>query len=189
MKKIASVILIICFIISACSQPQQETKTYILPNSYFEFTGSDVDEAVSSCMELGSDYCTDARKISDGMQLELTDQQLKNLMQRNDDFVDELAKQFAASNSMYRYVPDESYQELSLYFDENISSTLELKTILGIVSSYAMNYMLLNHTTDWNVGIKIYNCHTEKLVVSGNIPNEEISYGAKEWEASYNVQF
>lgn len=120
------------------------------------------------------------------MQLELTDEQLKNLVQRNDNFVDELAKQFASSNNMYKYVLDESYEKLTLYFDENISSTLQVKTILGIASNYGMNYLLLNSTSDWNVQIEIFNCHTDNLVVSVNIPDEEISYGAKEWEESYN---
>ena len=46
--------------------------------------------------------------------------------------------------------------------------------------------MLLNNTTDWNVQIDILNCHNNKPVVSVNIPHEEISYGAKGWEESYN---
>ena len=89
---------------------------------------------------------------------------------------------------MYKYIPDGSYEKLILYFDENISSTIEAKTILGIASNYGMNYMLLNNTTDWNVQIEIFNCHTYKVVASVSVPNGEVSYGAEEWEESYNSQ-
>lgn len=183
------IVLVICCVISGCSQTQQnrsKTKTYIIPNSYFEFIGSDIDEEVKSCLELGNDFCTDAKEIPEGMQLELTDEQMKNLVQRNDNFVDELAKQFSSTNNMYKCVLDDSYKKVTFYFDENISITLQAKTILGIAASYGMNYLLLNNSSDWNVQIEIFNCHTNNLVASVNIPDEEVSYGAKEWEESYN---
>lgn len=190
MKRIfLPIILVTCCVLSGCSHFQQnssKTETYIIPNSYFEFTGSEVDEAVESCLELGDDFCTTAKVTLDGMQLELTDEQLNNLVQRNDNFVDELVNQFTSSNNMYKCMLDDSYKKLTLYFDENLSNTTQVKTILGIASNYGMNYMLLNNTTEWNVQIEIFNCHTDKPVVSVNIPNEEISYGAKEWDESYN---
>lgn len=188
-RKLLLVVFVICCVFVGCSQSQQNSskpEVYILPNSYFEFTGSEVDEAVKSCLELGDEFCTTAKAIPDGMQLELTDEQLNNLVQRNNDFVDELVKQFTSSNNMYKCVLDDSYKKFMLYFDENLSSTIQVKTILGIASNYAMNYMLLNNTTDWNVQIEILNCHNDKPVISVNIPDEEISYGAKEWEESYN---
>ena len=60
------------------------TKTYLIPNSYFAFTGSDISEAVESCLGLGDDYCTSAQETPDGMQLELTEEQLDNQIQHND---------------------------------------------------------------------------------------------------------
>lgn len=162
------------------------TKTYLIPNSYFAFTGSDISEAVESCLGLGDDYCTSAQETPDGMQLELTEEQLDNQIQHNDNFIEGLKKAFESSNSQYQCVLDKSYQKLTLYCDEDLSSDTQAKTILGIVSSYGMNYMLTNKTTDWNVKIEIFNCHTGKLVASANIPDEEITYGAKEWQKSYN---
>ena len=120
----------ICCVLSGCSHSQQnstKTEIYIIPNSYFEFTGSDVDEAVESCLELGEDFCATAKVIPDGMQLELADEQLSNLVQRNDNFVDELVNQFTSSNSMYKCVLDDSYKKVTLYFDENLSSTIQVK--------------------------------------------------------------
>lgn len=189
-QKILFTILIVCCLLGGCSQKEQtasKAETYIIPNSFFAFTGSNVNESVESCLELGSDYCTDAKQISDGMQLELTDEQLNNMVKRNDEFINKLVNQFTSLNSMYKCVLDESYQRLTLYFDENISSITEAKTILGITSNYAMNYILLNNTTVWNVHVEIINCHTNKCVVSVNIPSEEVSYGPEEWEESYNV--
>lgn len=186
-NKILLTVVFIAGIISLYRATERPlTRTYLIPNSYFAFTGSDISESVESCLGLGDDYCTTAQETPDGMQLELTEEQLDNQIQHNDDFIEGLKKAFESSNSQYQCILDESYQKLTLYFDETLSIDTQAKTILGIVSSYGMNYMLTNKTTDWNVKIEIFNCHTGKLVASANIPDEEITYGAKEWQKSYN---
>ena len=190
MKRKLAMILILALacILTGCAKTSQnslKTEMYILPNSYLVFNGMEPDEAAKSCMELGEEFCTDVKVVSEGIQLELTEEQLNNLIMKNNRFIDELAEKFTSSNSMYRYETDETYQKLTLYFDENISGMLQIKTIMGIASSYAMNYMLLNNTKEWQVEIEIYNCHTNKLVASVKIPGEEMTYGAKEWEESY----
>ena len=187
-RSICIIVLLFGYILSGCGQTSPssvETELYILPNSYLKFSGMEVDEAVESCLELGNEYCTEAKAIPEGLQLELTQEQLDNLVLKNNHFIDELARKLTDSNNLYKYEPDENYQTLTLYFDENISGLLQIKTILGIASSYAMNYMLINHVSDWKIKIEIYNCHTNKLVCSVNIPGEEVTYGAKEWEESY----
>ena len=189
-SKLVIIFVVICCVLSACSRSvpnDGNTETYIIPCSYFEFTGSEISDAVASCLSLGDAFCTEAKEVPEGMQLKLTDKQLENLIQRNNEFIKDLADKLEDSNSLYKFVMDDSYKNLTLYFDENIPSTLQVQTILGIASYYGMNYMLLNNTVEWNVQIEIFNCHTNKLVASVNIPDEEISYGAKDWEESYNV--
>lgn len=190
-NKSVIILVLICCLLSSCSRSgsdNENTETYIIPCSYFEFTGSEISDVVASCKSLGEAYCTEATEVPEGMRLKLTDSQLENLVQRNNEFINDLAENLENSNDSYRFVMDDSYKNLTLYFDENISSTLQVKTILGIASNYGMNYMLLNNTAEWNVQIEIFNCHTNKPVVSVNIPDEEISYGEKEWEQSYNAE-
>lgn len=189
MKKRGFVILCSLLILfSGCGKKEAEkppVERYIIPNSYLTFTGTNAEETVASCLDLGEKYFTDAKVVDDGVQIEMTPQQKDNFIKRNNDFIKKLAKKFKESNSMYRYVPDENYQKLAFYYDEKISTDLQIKTVFGIATGYALNYMLTHHTTDWEVAVTIYNCHTKKEVVSIKVPKETVSYGLEEWKKSY----
>ncbi|MEE0931027.1 MAG: hypothetical protein UIM53_08505 [Acutalibacteraceae bacterium] len=194
-RRLFAFLIVICLTFSSCSlvnssdsktETEEQTEIYIIPNSYFEFIGTEISKSVESCLALGDEYCTAAEEVADGMQLKLTAEQKNNLIKRNDDYVDKLVGELTQSNSMYKCELDDSYKSVKLYYDEKITTMLQAQTMLGIVSNYGMNYMLVNNTTEWNVKLEIFNCHTNKLVASVNIPDEKISYGAKEWEESYN---
>ena len=187
------IFLLLTCILCSCSQPNhikgtsriEETSVYIVPNSYFEYTGTDVSEAVDSYIELGAEYCTHAEVVDEGMKLELTPTQRDNLVRKNNEFISELEASFE-SNPLYSYIPDENYKQVTFFFDENISTLTQFNAVLGVVAGYGLNYILINNTTEWNVYLVINNCHTGKEVMHANIPSETISYGKEEWEESYN---
>ncbi len=202
MKKILSVMLMlsICLSFAACGgkeqsadvedQPSapaeaQETETYLLPKSYWDYAGSTLEEAAESFRKLGSDYYTDAKVTDEGVQLELTEQQRDKLIERNDEYSSQIAEEFMSYSEEYRFEPDESYQNVNLYFDEKLPPTTNIKAVFMLTAGYGMNYILKNNTTEWSVRFTIYNCHTGKPVVSASIPDEEATCGPEEWKASY----
>lgn len=190
MKKILLIcLLLVCNMICGCSQTSEEilkTETYIIPASYLKFTGTSASDLMDSFEELGDEFYTSVIEINDEVQIELTEDQLKNLVKRFNSFIDETVDEFLEINDMYSCVLDDNYKKISLYFDEYIPVAGQYKAILGIASYYGINDMLLNKTENWNVQVEIYNCHTNKLVVSFDLPDGEASWGPKEWEASYN---
>lgn len=202
MKKILSILLLasICFSFAACGGRQQptdgedqpsapaeaqKTETCILPKSYWDYAGSTLEEAAESFRKLGSDYYTDVKVTDEGVQLELTEQQRDNLIERNDQYHQQIVDEFLACGEEYRFEPDESYQNVNLYFDEKLPPTTNIKTVFMLTAGYGMNYILKNNTTEWSVRFTIYNCHTGKPVVSASIPDEEATCGPEEWKASY----
>lgn len=184
-NRIIAAVLLLIVLACGCADKTPKTETYIIPETFWGYTGTTQEEGVESFDELGEDYCTSAKVVGRDVQVELTEAQRDNLIQRNNDYIAELAEDFEAYNSEYRYVGDENYQKLEFYFDEKIPAILHVKTLFGISGAYGLNYVLENHDTEWQVDMKIYNCHTNKLVVSVKTPYESASYGPEEWKASY----
>lgn len=188
MKKLTALFLAVMALLSVtgCGIGAPKTETYVIPESYWEYAGTTPEKAVESFEKLGTDYYTTAQVVEDGVQVELTTEQRDRLVQRNNEYNEKLIADFLDYDSDYRYVPDETYQKLSFYFDEKIPPFLHVKTVYNLVAGYGMNYILQNNTTDWNVELSVYNCHTEKLVVKANCPYETVTCGPEEWKASYN---
>ncbi len=185
-SRIIAALFLLIVLASGCTNSKPETETYIIPNSYWTYTSTTTEEALDTFYELGSDYYTDVKAVDEGVQVELTEQQRDNLIQRNNDYIDKLVSDYEAYSSDYRYVPDENYQKVAFYFDEKIPPMLHAATVYNVAAGYGLNYILLHNTTEWGVEISIYNCHTDQLVVSIDAPHETVSYGPAEWEASYN---
>lgn len=191
MKKGRIIAGLLLLIILACGCADKtpktpKTETYIIPETFWGYTGTSPEEGVESIRKLGDDYYTDVKVVDRNVQVELTERQRENMIRRNDEYIAELAENFEKHNSEYRYVGDENYQKLDFYFDEKIPDILHVKTLFGISGAYGLNYVLKNHDTEWQVDLKIYNCHTNKIVATVDVPNETVTYGPAEWKASYD---
>lgn len=162
-----------------------DPETYIIPETVWEYAGITQEEVVQSIRELGDGNYTDVKVVDQNVEVELSEIERNILIRRNDEYLDELVKYYKAYNFEYRYVGDENYQQLKLYFDEKIPHSLYVKIVHYLPAVYGMNYILKNNTEDWNVEICVYNCHTNKLVVSANAPYETVTCGPDEWKASY----
>lgn len=185
-RRIIAALLLLCSLLCGCAGVEEEsTEICIIPVSYWAFSGMTPEEGVESFESLEEGYYTSVEVVEEGVQLELTKQQRDKLIQRNNEFIEELAEKFLSCNEEYRYVPDESYHQLAFYFDEKIPMITHVFSVYGIACTYGMNDILLNHTQDWSVDVSIYNCHTDQLVVSVQIPNESVTYGDEEWAKSY----
>lgn len=170
------------------NKPTTDDKLYTItiPESYYTYTGTDPSEDSKTSKELGDAYCTDAIVSGKNLIIKVTDTQRKNLIKRNNDYIDKLVGQLLDINSKYKYTGDDEYKELSFYIDENLPANVHLKTIYGTAIGYGLNYILENNSTDWSVHLTIYNYHTGKKVAEGNLPQDTISYGAEEWKKSYD---
>ena len=70
-------------------------------------------------------------------------------------------------------------------YDESIESGVQAKMLMGVTSMYALNGIIESENSDWSVEVTIENCHTGNAVAQGVLPDDSITFGQEEWEASY----
>lgn len=175
---------ILCFSLAACGSVKAETKEIRLPESLILFSGSTAEETEKSYKELGKAYCTDAYVDGGGLVMVMTDQQVKNMLDYNNDWVEELTEKFEASGNGYEITGDSHYQSVDFSYDENMAANTQIETIYGIVAMYGMNY-ILTEDADWSVDVSIVNCHTGRTVAEGTLPEETLNFDNDDWRASY----
>lgn len=202
MRKYVGIIILICVFISGCTKTSavvsssstgglsstannETTETCLVPTSYFKFSGYTLESAFEEYSEYVNSYFVSVKQADNGLLLEMTEKQKKDFINRNNEFIEKQLKQFTEHNDMYKYVGDSEYKTLEFYYDEKIPEAIEVRGVWAVVNGYGMNYILKNNTTEWGVHVTIKNCHTGKVVASGTIPNETVSYGENEWKKSY----
>ena len=118
------------------------------------------------------------------MVIELTEFQKNKLIEQNNKYIETLSTDFSNANEKYHYEFNSDFNEVKYYIDENISSITYGK-IGAITASYILNNILKTNNQDWQINIKIINCHTNKIVAEGTIPKDTIKFGKLEWKNSY----
>ena len=189
-NKMTAAVLLSCLLLTGCGRaagPAEETMTCLIPDSYFIFTGTDADAETESLKGLGPEYCTSAVRTEEGIEAELTEAQRDRLIERNNEFIRGFLENYAAADSAYTCEEDPEYRKLTFCFDEKIPIMTEMNAVFGTASGYCLNQILLGHQTDWGVEVTICNCHTQKEVISMDLPEEKGSFGPEEWEASYDL--
>lgn len=163
---------------------KEEIFSIIVPESYFSFTNTQIEKNIESLKGLGNEYITSVKKENNTMVIEVTESQKNKLIERNNKYIETLSNGFSNANEKYHYEFNSDFSDLTYYFDEHIAPITQGK-IGSITASYILNNILKTNNQDWQVHIRIINCHTNKLVAEGTLPKDTIKYGELEWNNSY----
>ena len=198
MKKFLTAILLCCaMVLCSCQSAKnvEEARKITLPVSYMVFStgkaeNSDeylesVEETVEVIKALGPEYITDVTVLDGSLVLEVTEKQRDKLIEWNNEKMAEWVDPLLKADPLYSFTGSEDYTEATFYYDEKCSVIVALKAIGAASGGYAFNNILINDTTDWNVHLRIYNCHTNRIVVDVNIPEEQAVLNDEVWAASY----
>lgn len=161
---------------------QEEALTEItIPASFLQFTGNDVQESA-----LGYEaYCTNAQVSGEDVVLQVTEQEKADLIKMNQDFIDDALADFTVENPQYSYELKEDFSRVTYRFDENIDPTVMASLLIGVTSMTVLNGIIENNESDWSIEVIIENCHTNKIVAEGTLPQDTIAFGESEWQQSY----
>lgn len=166
------------------SSASEAVEICVIPNSFWSRSGTEPEKAVEVFQKLGEEYYTEAKVTEEGVELQLTEKQRDNLIQRNNDYHDQLLGNFYSSSPEYKFVPDESYEKLEFYYDENIPDFIQFATVSNLTVGYAMNQILMNPSQEWNVDVSIYHCHSGELVLHFTFPEEFALVTPEQWQES-----
>lgn len=73
---------------------------------------------------------------------------------------------------------------INMYYDQELSFKKAFSCV-GKTSIYCAMYQILDGNPDYSIYLNIYNVDTGKLVVGGNLMNEEVSYTDEDWEKTF----
>ncbi len=184
-------LLMILFMIAAfcsCSKNQQteQVKTYYIPPSYYKIAGIEPEVDVADIKAKGSSYCTDVYTKDGGMVIKLTEKQCEKI---KSEFTQELKKmmdKILKVNAKFKIEQSPDYKVLTFTADEQITEFEVYPNLILLISSNITQQILNTGLSKWSLHLKFVNCHTGKTVIEGDLPKDQISFGEKEWKASYN---
>lgn len=84
-------------------------------------------------------------------------------------------------NKTYDIYCNDSYNTINMYYNQELSFKKAF-SIVGKTAIYCAMYQILDGNPDYSIYLNIYNVDTGKLVVGGNLMNDEVSYTDEDWE-------
>lgn len=99
--------------------------------------------------------------------------------------MEEIMEDFEVEDPEYSYEVSSDYSEVTYKYDENVDPMVQTKVLLVFTTNYALKGILENNNSEWSVTMNIVNCHTEKTVASGTLPEQTISFTENDWKKSY----
>ena len=87
-------------------------------------------------------------------------------------------------NQKYDMCCNDSYNTINMYYDQELSFKKAFSCV-GKTAIYCAMYQILDGNPDYSIYLNIYNVDTGKLVVGGNLMNEEVSYTDEDWEKTF----
>ena len=168
-------LFILLFFSSCVTQVKNQSdsiSTIIIPASYIRFCGIEQDEYIES---YPLEQCIGIKADGEDVVINMTESQRQNIINQTEQFIDDFLEDYYKYNSEYKFHGSDDYKKAEFYYDEKFSFS-EMGSILGVLGEYGQMQLLTNNSGDWNVEVKIYNCHTGKLVSEGTVPYDHMKW-------------
>ena len=199
-RKIYHFIFVVVCVLSLCgcnntSKIKGNTRKVVIPYSFSLLCGQTSEKDLNKMVKTynkDKNYCSKAYAATEGLadrrafgRSRATDSQIEKYIKDNKKIIDTAMKKFIKSNKLYKYKIKEDYSSIQLYFDENILEDTYQQLLAVSINFTSLNSILLNGK-DWHIKWQVINCHTNKTVVTWNLPNdEENSFTSDDLKQSY----
>ena len=139
----------------------EDTIEIVFPEQFEGLSGYDEEALVDYLKENSEDQKKNVEKNIDDQKAVLTD-----------------------INQKYDMCCNDSYNTINMYYDQELSFKKAFSCV-GKTAIYCAMYQILDGNPDYSIYLNIYNVDTGKLVVGGNLMNEEVSYTDEDWEKTF----
>lgn len=187
--KLKSVLLLmtvfIACMITACGNGN-ETMTIIFPDRFNNLSSMDAEELADYFKDMGEEHYS-ALSIEDGLlKLSVTEEQTEYWTEYIAGQIDKQESVLKEVSSKYRAEINGNHDTISVYFDYMMPFDNSYDYVRK-TSIYCAMYQLFSGVEDYSVSLRIFNSDTGKLVVEGNIEEDDVSYENEDWIKSYTL--
>ena len=181
-------IFILLFFSSCVTQVNNQSdsiSTMNIPHSLIRFCGLEQDEFIESISSNHNDIYTEVKAEGEDVVVSMTESQKQNLIKQTEQIIDNSLEDYYNFSPEYRFYGSNDYKKVEFYHDEHLRKLDEEIAILKVASQYAQMQLLMDDSEDWSVEVKVYNCHTGKLVAEATVPHDHFRSTSEDWTRSY----
>ena len=179
------ILLVFSSCVTQVDNQSDTISTIIIPRSMLQFTGIEQDEYIESFYSNYNDIYTEVKAEGEDIVVSMTEPQRQNFIKQIERIIDNSLEDYYNNNPKYKFHGSSDYKKAEFYYDEKLSFSGEGLALIGVVGEYGLMQLLTDNTGDWNVEVKVYNCHTGKLVGEGTAPHERLGWTSEDWSKSY----
>lgn len=191
-------VVLVCTFLTACSQKANEKKHNVIENptasqdtikivfpKQFESLSGYTEEALVDYLKKNSDGNYQKIECIDGqVNMVATQEEIEYWKRYVEKHIDDQKVVFTSINKTYDIYCNDSYNTINMYYDQELSFKKAF-SVVGKTAIYCAMYQILDGNPDYSIYLNIYNVDTGKLVVGGNLMNDEVSYTDDDWEKTF----
>lgn len=162
----------------------EDTIEIVFPEQFEGLSGYD-EEALVDYLKENSDGNYQKIECIDGqVNMVATQEEIEYWKGYVEKHIDDQKAVLTGINQKYDMCCNDSYNTINMYYDQELSFKKAFSCV-GKTAIYCAMYQILDGNPDYSIYLNIYNVDTGKLVVGGNLMNEEVSYTDEDWEKTF----
>lgn len=191
-------VVLVCTFLTACSQKANEKKHNVIENptasqdtikivfpKQFESLSGYTEEALVDYLKKNSDGNYQKIECIDGqVNMVATQEEIEYWKGYVEKHIDDQKVVLTSINKTYDIYCNDSYNTINMYYNQDLSFKKAF-SFVGKTAIYCAMYQIFDGNPDYSIYLNIYNVDTGKLVVGGNLMNDEVSYTDEDWGKTF----
>ena len=162
----------------------EDTIEIVFPEQFEALSGYD-EEALADYLKENSEGNYQKIECVDGqVNMAATQEEIEYWKGYAEKHIDDQKAVLTDINQKYDAYCNDSYDTINMYYDQKLSFK-DAFSYVGKTAIYCAMYQIFDGGPDYSIYLNIYNVDTGKLVVGGDLMNEEVSYTDEDWEKTF----
>lgn len=158
--------------------------TITIPEKFEGLSGMNEQELCEYFKKNGNGNYDSIDVFDNQVRVSLNEEQVDYWKDYAKELVKEQEKTLTNVSSRYKASYSDSYDVINVYYDTMISFKKAFNYV-GKAAIYCAMYQLFNGKEDYSLSLNVCNVDTGKIVASGNLEQDDVSYDDAEWKQSY----
>lgn len=162
----------------------QDTTEIVFPEQFEALSGYDEEVLVDYLKENSDGNYQKIGCIGGQVNMVATQEEIEYWKGYVEKHINDQKAVLTGINQKYDMCCNDSYNTINMYYDQELPFKKAFSCV-GKTAIYCAMYQILDGNPDYSIYLNIYNVDTGKLVVGGNLMNEEVSYTDEDWEKTF----